>query len=475
MSETLSTVVAGSKGFVDAVQGHLKLRFGAAPRVASDPAETLRVCADGGGLLVLEYAGSPWLEAVKSLRGACGDAALSIVAAVPLAQAADVRPLQRAGVDEVVSWQGRVDPVMWAVDRIVGRQSARPAGLPVPELPDEGLLEKGLLEKGVEVREVSDQPGSTDAHADPEVPVLSRPATTVASELRPPVLSVAPAPAVPWPDAVPSAAAAEALLLAASAGRGAGDAGVLAAAKRVLASASELERAALAGADVSVEPALLRTIAGLRLRLDLALTTVPAAGGAADQPAAQQLLAEVDGVLEQLKALAAAAPAGVAPALEPMRLAIVDGGVKLAGALSGLVPAAQPTAAPPAVSKPSVRILSNEQVRPESGARVRGGMLAALALAALVAGGYHLWSWTSRPAPQPLPRMAGAPAGLVLYATPASSVRVLVLEDGRRLDPADLERFRKDQELVGMAVVQVNPHTLVVKPMTDRASGKDAK
>jgi len=191
MSETLSAVVAGSKGFVDAVQGHLKLRFGAAPRVASDPAETLRVCADGGGLLVLEYAGSPWLEAVKSLRGACGDAALSIVAAVPLAQAADVQPLQRAGVDEVVSWQGRVDPVMWAVDRIVGRQSARPAGpLPVPELPDEGLQEKGGG-----VREVSDQPGSTDSRADPEVPVLSRAAATASSELRPPAVPEPLAPA----------------------------------------------------------------------------------------------------------------------------------------------------------------------------------------------------------------------------------------------------------------------------------------
>ncbi len=97
MSETLSAVVAGSKGFVDAVQGHLKMRFGTPPLVARDPAEALRACADKGGLLVLEYAGSPWLEAVKNLRGACGDAALSIVAAVPLAQAADVRPLQRAG------------------------------------------------------------------------------------------------------------------------------------------------------------------------------------------------------------------------------------------------------------------------------------------------------------------------------------------------------------------------------------------
>lgn len=249
MAQVRSAVVAGSKGFVDAVQGHIKARFGTAPRVASDPVEALRACADEGGLLVLEYAGIRWLEAVKSLRGTCGDAGLSIVAAVPLAQASDVQPLQRAGVDEVVSWQGRVDPVIWAVERIVDRQNAKQndAQLSAPDSPSGEEIETGF-----EIREIS----STDVHASEGVrPDAANPAPPTV-----PLPSRADARTTPtgspeaWPDAVPSAAVAEALLLAMSAGRPLGDGGQLAAAERVLSAASELERAAFAAASTSRSP-----------------------------------------------------------------------------------------------------------------------------------------------------------------------------------------------------------------------------
>jgi hypothetical protein len=453
MSETLSAVVAGSKGFVDAVQGHLKIRFGAPPQVARDPAEALRACADGGGLLVLEYAGSPWLEAVKNLRGACGDAALSIVAAVPLAQAADVRPLQRAGVDEVVSWAGRVDPVIWAVDRIVGRQSARPVG-PLPV--DEAVVPpKPQVVPDTELREITttDAPVGSTAAPVPVLPVAQRA----------PNIPPLPVPAVTWPGGVPSAAVAEAVLLAQSAGRAAGDPAQHEAATRVMAGASELERAAFAGRDVQVDPAALRAAVSMRLRLEIALSTMPAAGGAVDQQAAQQLLAEVDGLLEQVKALGGSAATGVAPTLEPTRLALVDGGVKLAGALSGLVPAdAVPLARPvPSARAPSTRVLSNER---EEGRQRQPRTLALAFVLALVLGvgvAYHAWTRIAHPVVRPR-TVANAPGNTIGMVRGAG--KVVTALAGRPIDPAELERFKAAERVNGNVVKEVRPGTWMVIP-----------
>jgi len=455
MSEPLSAVVAGSKGFVDAVQGHLKMRFGAAPLVARDPQEALRACADKGSLLVLEYAGSAWLEAVKSVRGLRGDAALSIVAAVPLAQAADVQPLQRAGVDEVVSWQGRADPVMWAVDRIVDRQTAQrnAALLPVPDPPKEGEIETGF-----EIRELTGEDASTNPTPVPILSCVPRPAANPA----------APALVVPWPTAVPGAAGAEALLLSVSAGQGSGTASELAAAERVLASSSELERAALSGAEVPVDPALLRATAGLRLRLDLALSTLPAAEDAVDQPAAQQLLVEVDGVLAQLKALAASAPAGVAPALEPIKFAIVDGGVKLAAALSELVPLGeqQASAAPGVKKRNAARLLSNESdVSSASDAKRATSRHIALAvmLAAAVAfaGIYHARHFATRPALKDVAE-SGMPANMFVVSE-VRGQKLLSSLDGRPPSADALERYRQLERARGNEVETLGPTMLSVR------------
>ena len=449
MAQMRSAVVAGSKGFVDAVQGHIKMRFGAAPRVARDPAEACRACADGGDLLVLEYAGSPWLEAVKSLRGGCGDAALSIVAAVPLAQASDVQPLQRAGVDEVVSWQGRVDPVMWAVDRVVGRQSAQLSELPLlASQPSEDVE----VEKGFELREIP----AADAPAPTPIPVLS-------SAPRMAALSEAAVPEVLWPDAVPSAVAAEALLLSLAAGRAQADAALVAAAERALGGASELERAALAGADVPVEAAALRGAAAMRLRLDIALSTAPTGSAGVDQPAAQQLVADVDGVLGQLKALAAAAPAGVAPAIEPIRLAVVDGGVKLAGALSQLVPEGAPCVGSKADPKPSTRLLSNQKTETASTASRRQIVLWVFFAVALAGSAvFHGWRHVHTPMPSVPQRMPGAPEKSIAAAGPRQVI--FVTSEKGRFEAAEIEKFKAEQELKGNTVKQVAPGTILVYP-----------
>ena len=461
MAQVRSAVVAGSKGFVDAVQGHIKAHFGTAPRVASDPVEALRACADEGGLLVLEYAGIRWLEAVKSLRGTCGDAGLSIVAAVPLAQASDVQPLQRAGVDEVVSWQGRVDPVIWAVERIVDRQNAKQndAQLSAPDSPSGEEIETGF-----EIREIS----STDVHASEGVrPDAANPAPPTV-----PLPSRADARTTPtgspeaWPDAVPSAAVAEALLLAMSVGRPLGDGGQLAAAEGVLSAASELERAAFAGADVPVEAAALRAAAAMRLRLDLALSTVPAGDDGANLPAAQQLVAEVDGTLDRIKALTAAAPPGVAAALEPLRLVLVESGIELAGVVSRLAPADVPRPASRAVpaKAAAARVLSNEHdVR--VGRRWPLALWIALAVVVAIAlaitAVYHGRVLT-RPAQAPRASIPGAPAnraGMV-----RGGVAVFTTLPGKPIDAAELERFKAAEKAKGNVVKEIAPSCARVPP-----------
>ncbi len=448
MSEPQSAVIAGSKGFVDAMGAHLKMRFGAAPRVARDAGEALAACGDKGGLLVLEYAGVSWLDAVKGLRGLPGGGGvLSIVAAIAPAQSADAEPLRRAGVDEVVSWQGRVDPVVWAVDRVMGRSRGRQGSgtrpNPVPACGD-------VSGSGSEPGESPVAPTSCAAVLTPGAPPSA--ANQAASEIA----------AVLWPGAVPSAASAEALLLSVVAGRAAGEAGQVAAAERVLAAVSELERGALSGAEAPIDCAFLRSIAALRLRLDLALFSVPAAGCAVDQTIAEQLLADVDGVLAQLKALGPSAPPGVMPALDPTRHAIVDGGVRLAGALSQLVPESVPEVAVPKLGKkPTARVMSNEKGEDRVQPR-RIALWVALALSVIGAAVLHGNRYLHPPKPSGPGHLAGSPEGSLAARGPGESV--FITSPTGRFDQAEVEKFKAEQHVNGNTVQQVAPDTLVVVP-----------
>jgi hypothetical protein len=449
MSEPLSAVVAGSKGFVDAMGAHLKMRFGAAPQVARDAHEALAACGDKGGLLVLEYGGGPWLEAVRDLRGLPGrGSALSIVAAVGPAQAADVQPLKLAGVDEVVSWQGRVDPVVWAVDRIMGRSRGRQVSDAVPKPPP---VRGGTAENGSELGE------------SPAAPALRTPVPTSFGAPLPAANQVAmEVPDVPWPGAVPSAAAGEALLLSVAAGRAGGDAIHLAAAERVLSGASEFERAALSGGDVPIDPVFLRSAAALRLRLDLALSSVPAAGCAVDQAAAQQLLADVDCVLAQVKALGPSAPPGVMPALDSTRLAIVDGGVLLAGALSQFVPEgeARPAAFAVPSKAPGSRVLSNEREEPAPRRNLALWIFFALAIAGATGSQVIRYLHPTRPSgPASHP---GTPSGSMAARGPEQTLFVTAPQGG--FSPGEVEKFRASEEAKGNAVKEVAPGTLLVIP-----------
>jgi hypothetical protein len=268
-----------------------------------------------------------------------------------------------------------------------------------------------------------------------------------------------------WPATVASAAAAEALL--ASALRGAPASGVVAeAAGRVARVLSPDERAALTGGPVAHDPSLLRAAAALRLRLELALATVPAAGAPFDGPAAQALLGEVDAVLALVKAAAGAAEPALAASLDPIRLALVDGGVALAGAHARLTPEAAdaPVAPAPALSsRAATRVISNENAHPSDAAPAGGkGIWIALGAVALLTVAYHGYQFATRPPYEPLASLPGAPAQTYLINQGKS--QVLRAYAGARVDRVEMERFRAQEQARGNVVRELGAGIWVIEP-----------
>jgi len=264
-----------------------------------------------------------------------------------------------------------------------------------------------------------------------------------------------------WPATVASIATAETLL--AGALRGAGESGAAAeAAARVASALSPDERAALTGGPVAHDPALLRAAAALRLRLDLALATVPAAGAPFDGPAAQALLGEVDAVLAQVKAASDAAEPALVTSLKPIRLALVDGGVALAAGLNELVPLGVLAPARPAAParEPGARLLTNErdeEVAPRRAMR----LWVALGVATAIAASYHGWARATRNATPP-PTFAGAPVNTL--GVERGGTRALSALPGKAVNPTELERFKAAEQAKGNIVKQTGPGTWVVAP-----------
>jgi hypothetical protein len=254
---------------------------------------------------------------------------------------------------------------------------------------------------------------------------------------------------------LPTAEEAAAILAAALRGEADLDPAWQAAAGRVAAALSEGERAALTSGPPPADAALLRAAAGLRLRLELAIAAVPARGDGQGSvfPA---LLGEVDAFLLQLKAAAPVKAPGAADALEPVRLALVDGGVALAGALDRAGAAAPveplPAAAAPPEARPAPRVLSNVSAAQAASAAGRGGkgLWVALGLAAALAAGYHGYGLATRRPPALPPTLPGAPANTFVIRQGASVV--LRLQPGAAVDAGELERFTAQERARGNAV-----------------------
>ncbi|GEJ55587.1 hypothetical protein [Anaeromyxobacter diazotrophicus] len=278
----------------------------------------------------------------------------------------------------------------------------------------------------------------------------------------------------PVPGALPSAEEAEAVLAAALRGEAHPDPDWRAAAERVAAALSEGERTALTSGPLSFDPGLLRGAAGLRLRLDLAVALVPTRPdlhGAA-LPA---LLGEVDALLLKVKVAGADAPPGAAEALDPVRLALVDGGVALAGALARVGPAAPaPLPAAPFVSpsRPAPRVLSNltaaEAARTERSGK---GLWVAFAIALAAVGGYHGWQFATRKPPEPTPTLAGAPAHTFVVPDGAGG-QLLLVEPGAKVSPAELEAFTEQERAKGNVLRALPSGGWVVEPASQVKEGK---
>ncbi|HYS79632.1 MAG TPA: hypothetical protein VEM76_02925 [Anaeromyxobacteraceae bacterium] len=270
-----------------------------------------------------------------------------------------------------------------------------------------------------------------------------------------------------WPAAVAPAAAAEALLAGTLRGaRVSGTATEVAVAARVARVLSPDERAALTGGPVAHDPSMLRAAAALRLRLQLALATVPAAGAPFDGAAAQALLGEVDAALAQVKAAAAAAEPPLAASLDPIRLALVDGGVELAGAHArltpeGVVAPVAPSSAP--ASRAATRVISNEDARQTEAAPVAGkGTWFAFGAAVLLAVAYHGYQLATREPHEPLASLPGAPAQTYLVNQGAS--HVLRAYAGARVDPGELEKFRVQELARGNVLRELGAGIWIIEP-----------
>lgn len=469
------TVLAGSQAFTDALGQRVRSRLGGPPRVAVDPHQTFTLCAERGGLLVMEYGGPDWLPVVRDLRSLCGED-IAVVVAVAPARSGAVAGLQHAGADEVVEWDGRPEPVAWAVERLLAAR-ARRVVTPVP-VPAAGPAP------------VTDF-GSRPTIFGPESPPILRrgpvaPAVVPAGAWAPasavptgepapgPAEAVAPA----WPTGVPAGPEAEEILAGALASGTRPPGGGAEVAVRVLDALTEAERDALRGEGVTADPRLLRRAAGLRLRVALAMARAPAPGGATDEAAVHALLAEIDG---ELQALATAGQDDPRPELQvildTVRSALVTEAIGLTEAVQRIAPAGQPAPAPaapaarPAHGPPATRLLSMQRGE-EARRPVPVGMLVVLLLAAAAAAGYHVNRRLNRP-PPPSFHYGGAPHDTVAARAGPDKATVIVKQGGA-FDAAEVEQLRAQEEMKGRTVQQLAPGTVVVlpaRPPADAAPG----
>lgn len=468
----IESVVAGRPEFVAQVCPTVKTHAGAEPRVTSDPRQAFNLCAQTGGLLVVQYDSPEWLPVVRDLRSLCGDA-ISLVVTVPPERLAEVRQLQHAGADEVVPWEGKSESVGWAVQRALaarGQGTSRTTPTPAPPVVTY-VAPAGspppILQRGA-VASAAPPPGGSAPPAAPPAP-----GGQAATPPLPPRAQAAP-PA--WPANLPGAEEAARLLAAAVTGE-AGSGPRAEAALKAVQRLSQQERDAIAGASLPVDASAVHRAAVLRFRVALGLATAPQQPGeGADGAAVQALLAEIDGVLAELKALEEGAPEAARAGLDAIRSGLVSEAIDLTEAVQRLAPARVPEAAPAPVARkpaekkgeraPNAELAQFDGLKSQRSARTK--LLGVMVVAALAAAGYHLKERLTAKAPAERPTMAGAPSGSVAPTNSRSGTRVVTSLDGKPFEREQVERFRKEQAERGNDVVQVSPTTLVVKP----ASGK---
>jgi hypothetical protein len=471
----IDAVLAGSQVFTDALGLRVGSRLGSPPRVADDPHQAFSLCAERGGLLVMEYGGPEWIPVVRDLRSLCGEG-IAVVVAVAPSRSAAVAGLQHAGADEVVEWDGRADAVAWAVERLLvarGERLATP--VPVPAAPPVAVTNFGT---GPTILGPESPPVLQRATSGPG-PAPARPvAPAAAFTIREAPPAAGPAPGAPpaWPAGVPGGPEAEQLLATALASGAAIEGEEAEVARRVLAGLTAGERDALRDAATTEGHQLLRRSAGLRLRVALALARPPAPGSPYDEAAVHSLLAELD---SELQALTSAGQEERRPelqlALDTVRGALVTEALQLTDVVQKIAPAGQPVPAAPALAaRPAVGQLTTRLLSMQKGEQVRRpvpvGSLVFLVLVLAAAVGYHVNERLNRPV-APTFHYPGAPHDTVAAPGRPGEPVVIVKQRGRVFDAEEVERLRAQEELRGRTVQQLAPGTLVVLP----AKPKDAR
>ncbi|HET6923951.1 MAG TPA: hypothetical protein VFI16_12460 [Anaeromyxobacteraceae bacterium] len=351
LADPSEAVLAGSPAFLNAVLPPLSAALGVRPRVADAPHQVFALCQEGAGLLVFEYRGQEWLPLAEDLKTTFGDELLILVA-VPAGQAGATGPLLGAGVDEVVRWDGASEPLVAAMRRLVGlpsgapppsppRPAARspapgPALPPVPPMPavtpvrslaaTPPLVAAGgaaLAPSPGPVADLAeDEPGFSIVEAPPDPQVRWGDAELVAFER-----------SSTWPGTVLASRDAEGLLAGALAGFWPETGDLKGHAERIVADLSPLERDAIAGRPVPVDPAPVCRAAALRWQVSAALASVPPPGSPVDSAAVRAILAEIDAVLAELKRVSQGSPPDSAPAVDRLRRDLVSEAVDLAEAV----------------------------------------------------------------------------------------------------------------------------------------------
>jgi hypothetical protein len=157
----------------------------------------------------------------------------------------------------------------------------------------------------------------------------------------------------------------------------------------------------------------------------------------------------------------------VAPALEPIKFAIVDGGVKLAGALSQLVPEGAPGVAAPAPDRrAATRVLRNESAAPGIAGLARGPaarnvvFVILLGIAVALAAVYHVRRLAHRPT-EAYVTEPGSPDNMVVVFE-GKGRKILSARDGRPPSAAAIERFRQQELAKGNEVKILGPSMVSV-------------
>ena len=487
MTSPTELVLGGTKPFALALFAPLSERTGIRPRIAPEPAHALPLCPGPASLLVVEY-GPAWLPVLQQLaaRGGC-----RLVAALPPGQEEGALPLQQLGA-EVVRWSGQPGAVVAAVAKVLGLPAGQASGsrtdLRPAAAPPVAALPVAPAPLAVARPAAPAAPAAAPTAA-PAVPVddffdgLEPPPAAAAPAAAPtaaPSMAAPPAPgavsapapldgAAAWPAGAPGDEEAEAALVLYLRGKLRADAPLAAVAKQAAAGMSELERQVVLGAAVPFDARPIYRAAVMRLRVAAALAAVPATPARVDGAAVQAILAGLDALLAEVNPLAAGASPELQPALEAVRNALVREAVDFSEAahrVTAAGPPPQEASARPArapTTTTTARVLSVQAGEGSAeAARSSRGPLVALVLLLLAIAGVLAWQQLSRPPLQAPPSYDGAPANTMAVVN--GPHRVLVALPGKQVDPAELDRFRRQEEKKGNTVTEVAPGNWLVAP-----------